>query len=42
MKLHTLEKVRDALINETPEVTLPRDVAEKSRKAVQHMLDASK
>ena len=42
MKLHTLEKVRDALINEAPEVTLPRDVAEKSRKAVQHMLDASK
>ena len=42
MKLHTLEKVRDALKNESPEVTVPDDVASKSLKAVQHMLDASK
>ena len=42
MKLHTLEKVRDSLINEAPEVTLPKDVADKSRKAVEHMLNASK
>ena len=42
MKLHTLEKVRDSLINEAPEVTLPKDVAEKSRKAVEHMLNVSK
>lgn len=42
MKLHTLDKIRDALINEAPEVVLPKDVADKSRKAVQHMLDASK
>ena len=41
MKLHTLEKVRDALVNEEPQVTLPKDVAEKSRKAVEHMLNAS-
>lgn len=42
MKLHTLEKVRDALKNETPEVTLPEEVAQKSLKAVNHMLEASK
>ena len=42
MKLHTLEKVKDALVNEAPEVTLPKDVADKSRKAVEHMLNASK
>ena len=42
MKLHTLEKVRDALKNESPEVTVPDEVASKSLKAVQHMLDASK
>ncbi|WP_407379696.1 quinolinate synthase NadA [Methanobrevibacter sp.] len=42
MKLHTLEKVRDALENEAPEVTVPDEVASKSLKAVQHMLDASK
>ena len=42
MKLHTLEKIRDSLVNEAPEVTLPKDVADKSRKAVEHMLNASK
>lgn len=42
MKLHTLEKVRDALKNESPEVIVPEEVASKSLKAVQHMLDASK
>ena len=42
MKLHTLEKVRDALKNEAPEIVVPKDVAEKSLKAVQHMLEASK
>ncbi len=42
MKLHTLEKIRDALVNEEPEVVLPKDVADKSRKAVEHMLNASK
>ena len=39
MKLHSLELIRDALINEAPEVTLPKDVSEKSRKAVEHMLN---
>lgn len=41
MKLHTLEKVRDALKNEKPMIEVPDDVAEKSLKAVKHMLDAS-
>ena len=42
MKLHTLEKVRDALKNEAPEVKVPDEVASKSLKAVEHMLEASK
>ena len=42
MKLHTLEKVRDALKNKDPVITLPDEVANKSLKAVQHMLEASK
>ena len=42
MKLHTLEKVRDALKNEEPVITLPNEVADKSLKAVKHMLEASK
>ena len=42
MKLHTLEKVRDALKNEEPVITLPDEVANKSLKAVKHMLEASK
>ncbi len=42
MKLHTLEKVRDALKNEAPEVKLSDDVASKSLKAVEHMIEASK
>lgn len=42
MKLHTLEKIRDALVNEAPEVVLPKEVADNSRKAVEHMLNASK
>ena len=41
MKLHTLEKVRDALVNEEPRIVLPKEVADKSRKAVEHMLNAS-
>ncbi len=41
MKLHTLEKVRDALKNEKPMIEVPDDVAEKSLNAVKHMLDAS-
>ena len=42
MKMHTLEKIRDSLVNEAPEVVLPKEVADNSRKAVEHMLNASK
>lgn len=41
MKLHTLEKVRDALKNEAPQITVPKGVAEKSLKATRHMLNVS-
>ena len=42
MKLHSLEKVRDCLVNESPEITVPEDIAEKSINAVERMLEASK
>lgn len=42
MKLHTLEKVKKALEDESPEITLPEEVCKKSLKAVEHMLNASK
>lgn len=42
MKFHTLEKVKEALETEQPEVKLPETVREKSLKAVEHMLNASK
>lgn len=41
MKLHTLEKVLDSLKNEEYQITLDRDIVEKSAKAVQRMLDLS-
>ncbi|MDO5848955.1 MAG: quinolinate synthase NadA [Methanobrevibacter sp.] len=42
MKLHSLEKVKQALEDEQPEIKLPETVREKSLKAVEHMLNASK
>ena len=42
MKYHTLEKVRDCLINEEPVITVPKDIAENSLSAVERMLEASK
>lgn len=42
MKYHTLEKVRDCLINEKPIITVPKDIAENSLSAVERMLEASK
>ena len=42
MKLHSLEKILNALVTEEPEVVLRKDIADKSRKAVEHMLNASK
>ena len=42
MKLHTLEKVRDCLINEEPRIIVPDEIAEKSINAIERMLEASK
>ncbi|WP_409199803.1 quinolinate synthase NadA [Methanobrevibacter sp. DSM 116169] len=42
MKIITLEKIRDSLKNEEPLIKLPDEIAKKSLKAVNHMLDASK
>ena len=41
MKLITLEKIYNVLKDETPEVTVPRDVAEKALKPIQEMLKLS-
>lgn len=41
MKLNTLEKVYQALRDETPELTLPDDLREKALKPLQRMLDWS-
>jgi quinolinate synthase len=42
MKMNTLEKVYDALRDETPELILPEDVREKALIPLQRMLDWSK
>ena len=41
MKLTTLDKVRDALRDESPQVTVPPDVREKALLAVQRMIEVS-
>lgn len=42
MKLHTLEKVKNSLINEEFLVTVPEDIAAKALKSVKRMLELSK
>jgi len=42
MKLHSLGKVKNALLNEEFEISVPDDVAKKSLKAVLKMIDVSK
>ena len=42
MKLHTLEKVKNSLLNEDFVVTVPKDIAIKALKSVQRMLDISR
>lgn len=42
MKLNTLRKLYDCLANETPEVTVPKAVAEKAIVPIQRMLELSK
>ena len=41
MKLNTLEKLRDCLLNEQPEVTVDAAIAEKARKPIERMLELS-
>jgi len=41
MKKNTLEKVRDALKNEAPEITVSKEVRERAKKSIQRMLDLS-
>ncbi|PKL68566.1 MAG: quinolinate synthase [Methanobacteriales archaeon HGW-Methanobacteriales-1] len=41
MKLHTLEKVKNSLLNEEFIVSVPEDIASKALKAVQKMLEIS-
>ncbi len=41
MKLHTLEKVKQSLLEEKFQVTVPREIADKARKAVERMLKVS-
>ena len=42
MKLHSLEKVKNSLINEEFVISVPDEIAKKSLKAVQRMIDVSK
>ena len=41
MKLHTLEKVKNSLINQEFVVKVPADVAEKAKNAIDRMLEIS-
>ncbi len=42
MKLHTLEKVKNSLLNEEFIVSVPQDIADKARGAVERMIEVSK
>ncbi|RKX32669.1 MAG: quinolinate synthase [Verrucomicrobia bacterium] len=42
MKLNTIEKVRDTLINRSPEVVLPEDLRRAAYKPIKRMLDWSR
>lgn len=42
MKLHNLEKLKIALENEEPQIIVPEEIAKKSLRAVEKMLEASK
>lgn len=41
MKLHTLEKIKNSLVNEEYLVTVDKKIADKARKAVERMLEVS-
>lgn len=42
MKLNTLQKVYDCLVNETPEVMVPKQIAKKALTPIKRMLELSK
>lgn len=42
MKLNTLQKVYDCLVNETPEVVVPKQIAKKALTPIKRMLELSK
>ncbi|MEN4069780.1 MAG: quinolinate synthase NadA, partial [Methanobacterium sp.] len=42
MKLHTLEKVKNSLLNEEFVVTVDEKIANKARSAVERMIEVSK
>ena len=42
MKLNTLEKLRDCLKNESPEIMVDKDIAAKARRPIERMLELSK
>ena len=41
MKLHTLEKVKNSLLNQEFVVKVPEDIAKKAKTAIDRMLDVS-
>ncbi len=41
MKMNSLEKIKDALIHEAPELILPQELMDRARKSIQKMLDFS-
>jgi len=41
MKVNTLEKLRDCLLNESPEITVPTEIREKAIIPIQRMLELS-
>ncbi len=41
MKINTLEKLYNCMLNESPEIIVPEDVREKALKPIQRMLDLS-
>lgn len=42
MKINTLQKVYDCLVNESPEITLPEDIIKKALIPIERMLELSK
>ena len=42
MKLNTLQKLHDCLLNEKPEILLSEDIIEKARQPILRMLELSK